>query len=576
MKLKSIYLLLLLPVIWYSCANIIPLEGGPKDSTPPRMLKSVPDTFSLHFRNKKITLYFDEYVVIKNANKEVTVSPPVATPPIVQETGKSLEVIFQDTLAANTTYTIQFGNAITDNNEGNILKGYSFVFSTGDVLDSLSTGVTLLDAYTLKPVADAKWLLYKTMNDSTPYKENPYYLGYSNTSGNVNIGYMKGGSYYQFALVDQNNNSMYNTGEWIGFSDEMVVPGDSTDRKVYLFQELPEKNKLRSVQMLEKGKVSFKFITSPADVKIRPITDSLPEVKGNLESINENADSLIYWYPKITADTLYFEVTWPDQQTDTVRVTGKRNSKTTSGSTGKNKTTTKTPGYTPDTVKTKSGLELTTNLGSKHDYFKPIEINFSHPVKNADTSCIQLLEGNKAVSYRWKQADSVGRKYTISYNFRQGVNYTLWIRDSCIFDIWNMYNDSLKTTFKTSYDRDYARLTLKTTGVGSSENLVFILLDNDDKVLDKKTVVKSDGLHTAVFDNLPAGAYKVKIIYDVNGNGKWDTGNYLKKIQPEKVAYFPDNISIKPGFDAEFDWDVNAPPKLPEKRMLENKEKEIK
>lgn len=558
---NSIYIFLLFTVICYSCANVIPLEGGPKDTTPPKAIKYTPDTFSVNFNAKKIVIGFDEFVVVKNANKEVTLSPPVGVNPIVQSNGKSIEIIFQDSLKLNTTYTIQFGNSIADNNEGNVLQGFSYVFSTGSVLDSLSAKSVLLDAYTLKPLSNAKWLLYPEINDSTVFKDTPYYLGYSNSNGNVSIQYMKSGTFEQIALQESNNNNIYNPGEeWIGFTDKKINSGDSVIQTFYLFKERPEKVKIRSSRILEKGKIGFKFSAPVDTVFIEPLTDSIPGMIGHFEFLNEDKDTALYWYPAISEDTLFFNISFLNQSADTVRVTEK---KTTTNGGGGNRNNLNPGGTGTTTTTSSSKLTFTSNTGSSMDYFKKIILEFSNPVVMLDTNGIILLEQNKQIPVIWEYEGGVNRKIKLLNNLKQGVNYTLMIKDSALIDNRGIYNDSIKTNFKTSYEREYADLKIITFGADESLDLIFLLLNNEDKII-QKTIVKSrEKNHTAVFSNLTPGSYRVKIIYDQNGNGKWDTGNYLKKIQPEKVAFFPENITINPGFDAEYNWDLNLTNSIP-------------
>jgi len=558
--LKKFHIYLLWVFFLYSCANQVPLEGGPKDEAAPVLQKAVPDTFALNFRGRRITLSFDEFVVVRNPSREVIVSPPVDELPVVQVTGKSVEVIFQDSLKSNTTYTIQFGESIADNNEGNVLQNYSYTFSTGPFLDSLEAYAVVLDAFTLKPVENVKWMLYSEMGDSTPYKEKPFYIGYSTPDGKAAIRYMRKGTFRQFALTESNNNSRYDAAdEWIGFLDSTVIPGDSAVHRVLMFREKSKKNRLRFAKPVERGMIAFKFMNDASDVKIRPITDSLPPAEGHMEFMSETFDSLIYWHPRILKDTLFFELQFPEMPLDTVRVIY-RKPRGSSSSGGKGKT----GGTTGITAPTTTKFQFTTNLTSRFDFYKPIEIEFNHPVPALDSACITLLQSGKPVVYSWQFTDSVQRKIQIDLPFRQGTEYVFRMKDSCFTDLWGNYNDSLVVPFKTSQQKDYTTLTLRASGVqGDGVQLIFQLMDKEDKILQEKNIQQQDGLYTVTFGYLLPGSYRVKLIYDSNGNGKWDTGNYMLRRQPEKVSFFPRNIDMKPGFDLDFDWDVNAEPEKP-------------
>jgi uncharacterized protein (DUF2141 family) len=311
---------------------------------------------------------------------------------------------------------------------------------------------------------------------------------------------------------------------------------------------------MQTAKPVERGRIYFKFAGDASGVVIRPLTDSLPPLKGHTEYGSEAKDSLIYWHPPIKKDTLFFEVSFPGRDTDTVRIIYRENKKS------------KQKGQQPVSEK----MEIKTNLAAKFDYYKPIELEFNRPVPDFDSSCVQLFQNNKPLPYRWEFTDSVQRKISIIYPFRQGTDYVFKMRDSCFADLRGAMNDSLIVPFKTTQQKEYTTLTLKATGLNPTQ-LIFQLLDKEDKILQEK-IVQKDSVYKGLFTNLLPGSYRVKIIYDDNANGKWDTGNYALRRQPEKVSFFPQNIDMKPGFDLDFDWDVNSPP--PDKKdLLKEKKK---
>jgi uncharacterized protein (DUF2141 family) len=536
-----------------SCANIIPLEGGPIDKTPPKVLKAVPDTFKTRFSGNKITLYFDEFVTVKNANKEVFVSPPMQQKPELIPRGKSVDVIIRDTLLANTTYIIQFGKAIADNNEGNVLEGYSYVFSTGEFIDSMSLKFEVLNAFTLKPVSDVKILLYNTFDDSLPYKQRPLYMGMTNGSGSTLLKYLRPGEFKVFAIQDMNDNLLYDKEEeQIGFLEQPITSGDSLKHRILLFKEPAKSNKLRFARMLYPGKIIFKFAQPADSIKIEPLTDSLPSFERSAEFVSPQHDSLIYWYHPLASDTLRFRFfindTW-----DTVTVRPVK-SATESGRKGKNS-------VQQQTINDEKKLELKLLSGTEHDYFLPLKIELNHPIKSIDTSQIKVWQENKRISYAFYYSDTVPRILHINALWKEGKKYTINLLKGAITDILNNHNDSTVLTFTTTNQSDYITLTLNLQQVQHTSQVILQWLKEDDSVIrEEKVMIDNDGKGSTIYNRLAAGKYRIRMIYDVNNNGRWDTGNYLQHQQPEKVSYFPQVIEVRKGFDLTLDWDVSREP----------------
>lgn len=551
-NLRFLYLLLIVLLLW-SCANIIPLEGGPVDKTPPKVLKVVPDTFKTRFTGNKITLYFDEFVVVKNATKEVFVSPPMQQKPELILRGKSVEVIIRDTLLANTTYIIQFGKAIADNNEGNILEGFSYVFSTGDTLDSLNLKFEVLDAFTLKPVSDVKIMLYNISGDSLPYKQPPFYLGITNSSGNAWLKYLRSADFKVFALQEANENLLYDKeDERIGFLERRIVSGDSVKHRILLFKEPAKSNKLRFARMLYPGKIVFKFAQPADSIRIEPLTDSLPDFDRSVEFVSPQRDSLIYWYQPLASDTLRFRL-FINSVWDTVTI---RPVKVASEGGRKGKGTAQ-----PQAGNDEKKLELKSLSGAEHDYFLPVKIESNHPVLQVDTSRMEVWEDKQRLKYSLGFSDSVHRVLAIYANWKEGKKYTVKLFKGAITDILEIQNDSIGFAFTATKSSDYVELTLNIQQVKNTSRVILQWLKEDDSVIREETVIiDNEGKGTTTYSRLAPGRYRIRMIYDANSNGRWDTGNYLQNKQPEKVSYFPQVIEVRKGFDLNLDWDVTREP----------------
>ncbi len=549
-----LYLLFGILVLNWSCANIIPLEGGPKDTTPPKMLKVVPDTFKTRFSGNKISLYFDEFVTVKNASKEVFVSPPLKQKPDLILRGKSVDVIIRDTLQPNTTYIIQFGKAIADNNEGNVLEDISYVFSTGDVLDSLNLMFEVLDAFTLKPVSDVKVLLYIASDDSLPYNQLPFYLGQTKSNGIATFKYLRSGDFKVFALQETNENLLYDKeDEQIGFLEKRVISGDSIKHRILLFKEKAKTNKLRFARMLYPGKIAFKF-TQPADsVRIEPLADSLPPFARSAEYVSAQHDSLIYWYSPIAMDTLRFRLLINDIW-DTITI---RSAKSTSGGGGKGKGATQQMIESDDKKLELKNL-ITNNM---QDFFQPFKIELNHPLKQVDTSQIEIWEEKQRINYFLRYSDTVPRVLFFNANWKQGKKYTVKLFKGAVMDILNLINDSTEFSFTTTQSSDYVTLSLTIQQVKNTSRVILQWLKEDDSMIREETIMINDeGKGSTTFQRLAIGKYRIRMIYDTNENGKWDTGIYLQNKQPEKVSYYPQIIEVRKGFDMSLDWDVTREP----------------
>lgn len=569
--IQRIIFALFCSVFIYSCANIAPLEGGPKDEKPPQIAKAIPENKATHFKGGRIRIQFDEFIQIKNQQKEIVVTPPIPAFPEVKPNIKHVDVFIADSLLKpNTTYTINFGNSITDNNEGNILPNYTYIFSTGDMIDTLFVRALIVDAQTLKPVSGAKFQLYDQISDSTVFKETPFYVGNSARGGNATVNYMRQGEFEAIALLENQSNYLYNQGDdYIGFLDQKVSTNDTTIATIYIFKEPAKEIKLRSAKANQKGSISFKFNSNAENVKIRVLNDTLPEFDRSKEWMNEEKDSIIYWYTQKSPDTLFFQIAYPNGKIDTSRVVSKgikvtntssatttSNTRGTRGGSNNNSNNTKTTNTKANSAENKLLFEH--NLGTNFDYFDTILITFAQPITHFIDSGIYILSGNKKNSPIIQFKDSLQRKAAIIYPLAEKTEYELILKDSIFYSIWGTTNDSIRVTFNTSTKLDYTSLSLIIQNMEYQGNIVFSLLNEQDKVVQTKQISFPNTNSNITFNMLKAGNYRVRLTYDENGNGKWDSGNFSERKQPEKVTFFPQTIDIKRGFAAEFEWNVKG------------------
>lgn len=526
-------------MILASCAHELPLTGGEKDVAPPVAEKFEPANKSIRFSSKKIIIEFDEYVKLKDATKQILISPPGTTFEAAEK-GKSIQLTITSTLKENTTYVINFGGSVVDNNEGNVLNNLIYTFSTGDVLDSLNTSFQVIDAFTLKPWANVKVMLYANDIDSLPLTKLPYYAANTNETGKSTIGNMKPGAFKVFALQEENKNYIYDKpNEGIGFLNALANAGDSIPLKILFFKEEVANPKVLSAKMPFAGMVSFKFTGSVEKEQLKLLSQNYSFDTSKFEFIGAKKDSALYWFkPTLGNDTLQFMFTRKMGEQDTFRIYPKIIN------TYKNKVVT---GALP--------IKILSIIPADFDFYKRLELEFSAALDSVGFDTILIKEEGKLIPSVLKPINNVQRKYYLDYVFKQTKNYTLYFPRKCIKGILGTYMDSTVIGFKTSNDKVYKTLTMNIKNPEFKGGAVLELIDATDKVLEEKKIVWADS-NQVVFKNLRQGSYRIRLIYDANNNGKWDTGSYANKRQPEKVVYFPYNIDIKPAFDFVMDWDI--------------------
>jgi len=529
-----------------ACAHVVSPTGGVKDIQPPVAVRMIPENYSIHFKRKHIIITFNEFFQLKDINKQLVISPPLQERPAFRIKKKTLFVqLNEQQLKENTTYTFNFGTAITDITESNTIDNFQYVFSTGSYVDSLSVGGTLLSAFDKKPEAGILVMLYNDMDDSIPYKEPPAYFSKTNDAGNFIITNIKGGQYRIFALKDINNNYLFDLpNEAVAFADSSLsVSAKNPVVELPLFEEFHEKQFVKSASATEYGKLRFIFNLPTENIAIRTLNYSSKK-PWKIPEFLPNKDTLYYWYTDLPTDTLVMQISDNNTILDTVSIP--------------------LPSKEQDK---KLVLTIITNARQRMPFGlnKELKLELSHPVKDYNFSKIILKEDSAIVKYEIHFDDKALRKFYLKYPWKEGKTYELFIPRKCFYDIFDAANDSLRITFPVKRKRDYGSVLLKIDAHKGKHPYIVQLMDEQEKVLREHTIYKSKEL---LYEYLLPQKYKVKIIYDRNSNGKWDTGNYLQKIQPEKVTYYPGAIQIRANWDIDLEW---APPPQPTSSEREGK-----
>lgn len=517
----------------YSCANQVAPQGGDKDTKPPKITKSSPENFSTGFDSKKIEITFDEYIQLKDLSSQLIVSPPLSKTPLTKIRQKSLVVQLDDTLKPNTTYTLNFGNSILDINESNVLENFQYVFSTGDIIDSLKISGKIENAWDKKTEKGILVMLYKMHDDSLPLKSRPDYFAKTNEKGDFQITNIAPASYKIFALKESNADYIFNApDESVAFLDSQVV-ANSSNHTLELFSEKPMQRVLKSYSE-EPGKAVVIFSQPAQDVNYRVITDS---AKCDLAFVEESKkkDTLIFWYRNQNLDSLIFYFSNSKTIHDTVTIRLFKNE----GKTFSRK---------------KSVLSISANVksGESFDLNKNLVLHFNHPVSKSDFSKIIFTEDSIPITgSQIIFTDSLKRNLMIKHKWKEKSTVRLFIPPATFTDLFGLNNDTLISTFKVRQLTDYGTLALKVNVATKGTQYIVMLIDDKENMY-RTSVIHSDTVLN--YDFLDPRIYRLKIIEDGNGNGEWDTGNYLRKIQPEKIMYYPEAITIRANWDVDVNW----------------------
>lgn len=517
-----------------SCANKVTPSGGEKDIVPPKVVSSSPENFSKNFSQKEISIDFDEYIELVDLNKQLIISPLINPAPEISANKKTVKIKFEQPLTENTTYTFNFGSAIADVHEKNTFENFQFVFSTGSFLDSLSISGKIENAENLKTEKGILVMLYKSNEDSAPLKNPPDYFAKTDEAGNYKISNIGSGAYRIFALKDKNSNYLFDQpDEEIGFVSSQIVIGDSAKADLKLFKSIPEKIRLKSATVEEQGKLKIIFNSRAENVMMHSV--GLEKNPWQLEEYSINKDTVVLWMTDTTLDSLKIIFLQNEQPFDTTFFSLKKKS----GGKGANG---------------KVAFLTSTAQSGWLDAGKEVPLLFSHPVSTINESKIIFkVDSIEVTGVAFFFSDSVKRNLVLKYDWQENKNYEFTFLPGAFNDIFNSENDTIKITFKLKQATEYGSVVLKLKTEKTDANYIVQIVNDKDEVIRQKITPASDNIN---FDFLYPGSYRYRIIYDENKNNRWDTGNYLQKVQPEKVIYYNEPVTIRANWDLESEWQL--------------------
>ncbi len=590
---KTVFLIIVV-LTAFSCAQEAMPSGGKKDVTPPSVVQSVPPNGAAGFTGNKFELKFSEFVVLDNINEQLLISPTMKEKPDFRLKGKKLIVKFKEALKPNTTYSIYFGDAIKDLTEGNPLHSYSYIFSTGDHVDSLSLSGKVVNAFDLQPAEGVMVMLYRHGNDTIPFdslpmRVPPYYLSKTDKKGNFQFRGLADDAYLAFALKDLNSNYFYDQPtEDIAFIDSLIHPVfiappvlDTTVKKdtteieinnvathvsdslkidtlkpvnqtvksfmMYMFQQADTVQRVLEAKLTGLNTIRFIFSTDASGVSINAV--NYPQ--RNLWHINrwsENHDTL-WWYLKesaLTVDTLNILLEQNSDTLEQVFIPVKFKNKTIRAVRKKKKQNKTMP-------EKRNLLTFTTNMKAAIRPTSALYIEFNQPVAKIITDSVLFVAGTDSVySPQFVPMDSLHLKYRFPATLTEATKYRLLLPDSCFID-WNGYFNKQKNIgFSTKANKEYGTLTVNLSPEESG-NYIFQFLNAKEDVV-KQYFFTGDTSFLITYLN--PGKYILKIIDDKNNNGKWDAGNYIRKIEPERVSYYAKIIDIRANWELEETWNI--------------------
>ena len=578
------------------CANAVAPTGGPRDERPPVVVEAVPENHSINFLGKKIEITFDEYITLENANQNVMISPPLSEKPDIKLKNKTVVIKFKEDLAANTTYTINFGAAIKDLHEGNQFKDYVYSFSTGDHIDTLAIAGKVLNASDKKPVDGVYVSLYAADRenvDSLPMTTIPDYITKTDKEGKFSLNGLADKKYLVFALKDANANLYFDLpNEDVAFLDTLVQASclkkpappvvDSTakdslaiqmdslafdtiarpldtiafdttsatmyhpnalDLTLYMFTEVDSTQVLLEKKLVEEGLLRFVF-RHPAKEALVMTPEMLPDTFDLVTMHSPEYDTILWYFTPNVKDSLWVQVKYDTVINDSSRYSLKFKE---AGGNRRRKSEPKK-------------LTVNNNLLGRGGLIlgQDLILKFSEPIISYQMRDSAVFKCDSTVYFdrlAFEPADEFGMKYRLTSPFSADSSYSFEIPDSVFWGIRGRTNDVIKTDFHVLKDDEYGNIYITVVPPEGMKQVVVQLTNESGKVLKEETITKKKEV---MFDYLMPAKYKLRALLDADGNGKWSTGNYHRHTLPETILDYKDPLDLKAGWDIDLEevWDL--------------------
>ena len=594
------------------CARMGSPDGGWYDDTPPYVVSSSPHDKAAGVKTRRVVINFNEFIKLEDAQNKVIVSPPQIEVPDIKASGKRVIVALNDTLKENTTYTIDFSDAISDNNEGNPMGNYTFSFSTGNEIDTLEVSGYVLNAENLEPIKGILVGLYNNLSDTIFKKEPMIRISRTDGRGRFVVKGVAPGTYRAYALQDADGDFVYNQkSEMLAFSHETFEPSWKPDTRqdtiwrdslhianivqvpythflpdditLLAFTTVQDNRYLVKTERQEPNKIGFYFSYG----------DSVPPV---LRGLNFNADSafvvesspkndtIFYWLRdtalvnqdtlqitteyRITDDSTGVLITKPDTLEFVAKVSYEKRVKEKAKEIEKwekEQEKKKKKGEKYDSIMAPEYLKLRISPSSNLHPEGSIVIESPTPLQQFDTTALHLYVKIDTLwynaDYKFRRMKENIRKYEITAEWKLGSEYSLEIDSAAVTDIYGLSINAIKQGLKVPLEDEYSSLVINLSGIHDTASIVVQLLNSSDAAV--RQAKAEEG--TAEFNYLTPGKYYIRAFVDSNGNGIWDTGNFDEDRQAEAVYYYSRETECKAKFDITRNWNLNEQPRFKQK-----------
>lgn len=536
-----LFYLCLLGLLLNSCANVVTPQGGIKDTTPPQVVTYQPENGSVNFEGNIIEILFDEYIQTSDLFNQVIISPPMYNIPEFKVKGKKLVIKILDDLRDSTTYTLNFGSGIKDITESNTLENFTYVFSTGNQLDSLQVVGSIININTGRPEKNSVAVLYPDFIDSSFQFSKPWYFAKADDNGNFVIPNIKSGKYQLYGLTDQNFNYYYDLpNELIAFIDTVITP-DSINQlyQLQLFSENQIPQQLLEAKSLSYASSRLVFAKSIDNTTINYSTDLIKQT-------NTTNDTILFWSTDTIIKQHNFQIKY-----DSIDTTVTVQLKAFPSENFIHKNAISTNYY--NIKKPSNNIENPYPL----DLNKPLEIISTFPIQNISPQLMNFFEDTlpNPISATFALDTLLKNKITTSLKFLPNKQYQLVINKGAITDIFDSQNDSLIIFFKTRSAEDYGNLKIKIITTISSP-IIFELLKDDFTIVRNEYILSPADSEIQMQFLLP-GTYYIRVSIDQNHNQKWDTGNLNLLQQPEPIIFYKDPLPIRANWDQTIEWKLD-------------------
>lgn len=509
------------------CASIQQPTGGPKDSIPPNVISETPKNLTRNFTTREIVIEFDEYIKLNNQFQEFSISPDLDEAPEYKIKKKSLIITLPDTLAENTTYSINFGEGLVDFNESNPLVNYRYVFSTGDEIDSLSISGTVINSISLEPETDINVLLIPVSQDSIFGKRKANIFTKTDSSGNFILQNLSETAYRIYALKEEASDRIYNNpGELIAFQrDSIYLDQNITGIKLKTFKEIPKDFRVLDRKIENSGRIMFVFNKSLKNPSLTILEDN--ELNTNkIAEFTPTRDSAYIWLPVLEFDSLNVVIADENIALDTVTLRRTQNDE-----------------YD-------RSITITDNLSNQRvDQVRNVIFTGSAPIQSADLSKITLIEDTTTQTNFQLSLDNENmRKAYLRYRWKPKRTYILELQEGAFIGRFGELSKAGQRKFTFDDSGNYGDIVLDIKLPDSNNYIVEVIKE------DKSQVIKADVINRSqkiTYKQLPGQNYTVRVVYDENKNNKWDTGNLETKTQPEELWYWNKIITVRPNWEQE-------------------------